>query len=121
MRKGHPKIFGIQALQFLMSHQRLTELLTMATNEESHDGSITMLARSHSQAWRHGGRKLRCPVVNTCSVCRIKKVKVTEQRIGQLAVERTLTNSPLFSNISLNLLGPTRVRAMTEKQAHMKL
>ena len=41
--------------------------------------------------------------------------------MGQLPLERIQPGSPPFSNICLDLLGPIKVRAMTNKRATMKV
>ena len=121
MRKGLPHVFGMLELQVLLPDQRLAQLIMDAAHRENHDGSATTLARSRSKAWIHRGRDLARKVVKACIFCRMAKAKLAEQKMGQLPLERIQPGCPPFNNIGLDLLGPMKVKAMTNKRAQMKV
>ena len=56
-----------------------------------------------------------------CVYCRAKHPKLQSQQMGALPVERLSFESRPFQSVCLDLLGPTMVRAMTNKRATMKV
>ena len=58
LRKGLPKILGVEKLPILLSSSRLAELIMIEAHQENHDGAPGTLACSRTRAWIHRGRYL---------------------------------------------------------------
>merc|ERR1711951_338174 len=87
----------------------------------NHEGVSGTLAASRAQVWILKGRYLARKVVKSCVYCRMKHAKLQTQQMGALPVERLDVGSRPFQSICLDLLGPTLVRAMTNRRATMKV
>ena len=48
LKKGLPKILGIEKLPILLSSSRLVELIMIEAHKENHDGAPATLARSRT-------------------------------------------------------------------------
>ena len=53
LRKGLPKILGVEKLPILLSTSRLAELIMIEAHKENHDGAPGTLAHSRTQARIH--------------------------------------------------------------------
>ena len=67
LKKGLPKILGIEELPILLSSSRLAELIMIEAHQENHDGAPGTLARSRTRAWIHRGRYLAREVAARCT------------------------------------------------------
>ena len=87
----------------------------------NHEGVAGTLATSRAQVWILKGRYLARRIVKECVYCRAKHHKLQSQQMGALPVERLNFGSRPFQSVCLDLLGPTMVRAMTNKRTTMKV
>ena len=53
LKKGLPKILGVEKLPILLSSSRLAELIMIEAHEENHDGAPSTLIHSRTRAWIH--------------------------------------------------------------------
>merc|ERR1712120_68975 len=114
-------LLGKENLPILHSKGRLAELLMIQAHYKNHEGVAGTLAASRAQVWVLKGRYLARKVVKNCVYCRAKHAKLQTQQMGALPVERLDMGSRPFQSICLDLLGPTLVRAMTNRRATMKV
>ena len=120
LKKGLPKILGVEKLPILLSSSRLAELIMIKSHEENHDGAPATLARSRTRAWIHRGHYLAPKVAARCVYCHATIPVTQRQRMGDLPEERCDLGAKPFAAICLDLLGPVTVKAMTNKRSHMK-
>ena len=66
LKKGLPKILGVEKLPILLSSSRLAELIMIEAHQENHDSAPGTLARSRTRAWIHRGRYLARKVEARC-------------------------------------------------------
>ena len=66
LKKGLPKILGIEKLPILLSSSRLAELIMIEAHKENHDSAPATLARNRTRAWIHRGRYLARKVAARC-------------------------------------------------------
>ena len=120
LRRGLPKILGVEKLPVLLSSSRLAELIMIEAHQENHDGAPGTLTRSRTRAWIHRGRYLARKVASRCVYCRAVAAVTQGQKMGDLPKERCELGAKPFAAICLDLLGPITVKAMANKRAHMK-
>ena len=114
-------LLGKENLPILHNKGRLAELLMIQAHYRNHEGVAGTLAASRAQVWILKGRYLARRIVKECVYCRAKHAKLQTQQMGALPVERLSVGSRPFQSVCLDLLGPTLVRAMTNKRATMKV
>ena len=120
LAKGIESLLGKKNLPIL-TRGRLAELMMMTAHNRNHEGVAGTLAASRSQVWILKGRYLARRVVRDCVYCRVKHHKLQNQQMGALPEERLNFGSRPFQSICLDLLGPTLVKAMTNKRTTMKV
>ena len=114
-------LLGKENLPILHSKGRLAELLMIQAHSRNHEGVAGTLAASRAHVWILKGRYLARKIVQACVYCRAKHSKLQTQQMGALPAERLSMGSRPFQSVCLDLLGPTLVRAMTNKRATMKV
>merc|ERR1712082_565561 len=114
-------LLGKENLPILHSKGRLAELLMIQAHYRNREGVAGTLAASRAQVWILKGRYLARKIVQACVYCRAKHSKLQTQQMGALPAERLSMGSRPFQSVCLDLLGPTLVRAMTNKRATMKV
>ena len=88
-------------------------------HRQDHKGSKITLWRSRAKAWIWRGASLATSITRNCTTCRAKVALLSSQRMGSLPEERISPNSKPFTAICIDLLGPTMVKAMANKKAHL--
>ena len=96
----------------MLPNQRLAEHIRLQSHNKNHTSPMKTLACSHSYARIHRARWLARKVEEKCMKCPMKKAKLTQQRMGQLPLKGVILGNPLFTNVRLNLLGPTLVKGV---------
>ena len=99
-------------LQILFIDQCLAELIMIQSHEENHEESAGTLARSRAYVWVVKGRSLARKVARSCPRCKLEKCQMIQQKVGQLLEERIETGYLPFTYISLDLLGPIKVKGI---------
>ena len=115
------RLLGKENLPILHNKGRLAELLMIKAHYRNHEGVAGTLAASRAEVWILKVRYLARKVVKECVYCKAKHAKLQTQRMGALPVERLSVGSRPFQSVCLDLLGPTLVKAMTNKRATMKV
>merc|ERR1711989_11419 len=82
LKKGLPKILGIEKLPILLSSSRLAELIMIEAHQENHDGAPGTLVRSRTRAWIYRGCYLARKVSARCVNCRAAVPVTQRQRMG---------------------------------------
>ena len=119
--KGAFKVLGVSEFPILTRHSRLAYLIMIHAHEQDHKGSKVTLWRSRAKAWIWRGASLATTVTRNCLTCRAKSAILTSQRMGNYPEERISPDSKPFTAICIDLLGPTIVKAMANKRAHLKV
>ena len=118
--QGIALVLGLEELPILMNYSYLAYLVMVSAHNETHNEAKSTLARSRSQAWVVRGLSLAKRVCSECTVCRLDRKKVLEQKMGYLPQERFQTGFPPFTNVSLDLAAPLLVLDMVRKRSKMK-
>ena len=119
--KGAFKVLGVTELPILSHNSRLAELIMLNAHMQDHKGGKITLWRSRTKAWILRGADLATRIARNCLIYRAKAAHPSTQRMGSLPEERISPDTKPFTAICLDLLGPTLVKVMTNKRAHMKV
>ena len=115
------KLLGITKLPVLMPGTRLAKLLMWESHDEDHRRTPSdALARSRERAWIVRGAKLAKYVTEHCPKCKLTQKKFAAQLMGDIP-EHQLTPCPPFTNISVDFLGPYKVRGLGNHRARVKV
>jgi hypothetical protein len=115
------KLLGIVELPVLMPGTRLAKLIMWESHCEDHRRSHSdALARSRERAWIVRGTALAKFVTRHCVKCKIDHKKQSQQLMSDIP-EHQLLPCPPFTNISLDFLGPFKVRGLGNQRARIKV
>ena len=115
------QLLGITRLPVLMSSTRLAKLLMWDCHSEDHRRSHSdALARSRERAWIVKGTSLAKLVTKNCPKCKLADRHVAKQLMPDLPLHQTIPCPP-FTNISLDFLGPYKVKGLGNQRARIKV
>jgi Mor family transcriptional regulator len=100
-------------------HPITSVIMREAHIDSLHRGRDVTLARFRQEYWTPSGSKLARKIVNDCQKCRLRDVKLLDQKMGTLPVERLLPGPP-FNNVMVDFFGPYLVRGEVEKRKSSK-
>ena len=89
------------------------------SHEENHEESAGTLAHSRAYVWVVKGRSLARKLARSCPRFRLEKCRMLQQKVGQLPEDRIEIGCLPFSYISLDLLGPVKVKGIVNKRSQM--
>ena len=119
--RGINAILGVDRLPILLPESRLAFLIMVESHEEDHRRDYKdTLARSRERAWVLRGGQLARRVCKLCPKCRMSNRKLASQVMGEIKEEH-LIPCPPFTNVSLDFMGPYRVKGMVNSRAVMKV
>ena len=79
-----------------------------------------MVTLFQEQSLNLAGAKLASRVVKDCLYCRAQAAKLTQQRMSSYREERIAQYTKPCTVLCLDLLGPTMIKAISNKRANMK-
>merc|ERR1712082_188868 len=104
-----------------MPGSRLAKLLMWESHDEDHRRTPSdALAWSRERAWIVRGAKLAKYVTEHCPKCKLTQKKFAAQLMSYIP-EHQLTPCPPFTNISMDFLGPYKVRGLGNQRARVKV
>jgi hypothetical protein len=115
------QVLGVSELPILLPGSRLAYLVMLQAHRQDHKSVTITLWRSRSGVWVVRGRRLAEKVVRECVLCKARRGVLQQQQMGFLPEERLAIGTRPFSNVCLDFLGPTLVKAMVNKRAQMKV
>ena len=119
--QGIERLLGVSRLPVLMPSTRLAKLIMIESHCEDHRKTPSdALARSREQAWIVRGGKLAKTTNANCPSCRLDSKKTADQLMGDIP-QHQLVPCPPFTNISLDFLGPFKVRGLANQRARVKV
>ena len=95
----------------LPSDHHIAQIIIRDIHENSlHSGRDHTLAISREHYWIINAKSVIKRVLSQCIPCKIEKMKLSNQLMGQLPNERTAVFDPVFTNIGVDYLGPILVK-----------
>ena len=99
----------------------LTKLLMMKAHRNcGHKHRDETMANFRSRYWTSHCSKIADGVCNNCQLCKLKKIRLLEQRMGEMQPERLLP-APAFTHTMLDLFGPYNIRGEAQKRISLKV
>jgi len=120
LSNGLFSVLGVSELAILLPGQRLSFLIMSQAHKQDHRGPTITLWRSRAEVWIVRGRKLAEAVEKACVLCRARKARVVDQRMGQLPLERIAYQSNPWDAICLDFFGPILTKAMNNARSVLK-
>ena len=118
-------LLGVDELPVLLAGTRLAALVMWKSHEEDHKQlPRDTLARSRKRAWIVNGMRLAKWVSRQCPHCNITRAKEKKQLVEQLMAdipEHQLVPCPPFTNVSVDFMGPYKVRGLANQRARIKV
>ena len=114
-------VLGMSRLPILMPSTRLAKILMWSCHAEDHRRQPSdALARTREKAWIVRGASLAKYVAKHCPICRLESKKTAGQIMADIPVHQT-TPCPPFTHVSLDFLGPYKVRCLGNQRARIKV
>ena len=111
---------GKEYLPVVMAKSRVGVLLMLAAHYENHDDRDITMSIARKKAWIIGAKRSASSITEKCVRCRFLHKRKVEQKMAVLPPEVQLPCPP-FSNIGVDLAGPSVVHSMTNKRSTMKV
>ena len=103
-----------------MAKSRVGVLLMLSAHYKNHDDRDITMSIARKKAWIVGAKRLASSITNNCVRCRFLHKRKVEQKMAVLPSEVQFPCPP-FSNIGVDLTGPSIVHSMTNKRSTMKV
>ena len=120
LSNGLFSVLGVSELAILLPEQRLAYLIMAKAHKQDHRGPTITLWRSRAEVWIVRGRRLADKIEKSCVLCRARKAHLTDQRMGQLPLERIAYQSRPWDAICLDFFGPILTKAMNNARSMLK-
>ena len=111
---------GKDYLPVVMAKSRVGVLLMLSAHYENHDDRDITMSIARKKAWIVGAKRLASSITDNCVRCRFLHKRKVEQKMSVLPPEIQMPCPP-FSNIGVDLTGPSLVYSMTNKRSAMKV
>ena len=78
--------------------------------KEKHCGPSLLLSKTSKEFYVIGARRLSTTICRLCPKCRRVNPQPTPQLMGELPLERTKANQPIFTDVGMDFAGPYKIR-----------
>ena len=97
-------------LAIIAKNHHITTLIIRHDHEKiGHGGRNHTLSRLRQRFWISKGNAAVRSVLSRCVRCQKTQAKVSEQKVANLQLDRLLPDSPPFTNVGVDILGPLRL------------